>query len=201
MTTKKKKKKFIKVMSPKFRVSFPNVFVPKAIKEGDKLKYSIAMLFGPEAQASPEFKAMRAALKEAAIEEYGDLKKLPAQFRKNPFRKGSEKDFEGYDDDVLFCNASSTLKPGLIDNEKIEIINPEDFYAGCYARATLSVFTYDYMGNTGVSFGICNIQKLADGAAFSGRTKAEDDFEIVEDEDGFGDESDSKEYAMEDDDF
>jgi len=42
------------------------------------------------------------------------------------------------------------------------------------------------MGKHGVSFGLQNLQKMNDGEPFSGKTKAEDDFEsiAVADEDG-----------------
>ena len=42
-----------KVMTPKFRVSFPNVFRPgKAMQEGAEPKYGITMLF-PKGACSP----------------------------------------------------------------------------------------------------------------------------------------------------
>ena len=68
------KSDFIKVMTPKFRVSFPNVFRAKAIKEGDEPKFSIAMLFDEDTDLSE----MKKAAKEALVNKGGtDKKKYP----------------------------------------------------------------------------------------------------------------------------
>lgn len=194
------KPEFIKLMSPKFRVSFPQVFKATAMEEGHAKKFSVVMLFDKEAQKSPEFKAMKAAALKKMEEKFGtDKKKWPANYR-NPFRNGGEKSgkYDGYDDDTVFVTASSLEKnrPGLVDQRRQDIISEEDFYAGCYARATVNPYAYSKAGNNGVAFGLLNVQKLADGEAFSAKTKAQDDFDEVEVEDDFG--SESEETATED---
>jgi hypothetical protein len=73
------------------------------------------------------------------------------------------------------------MQPGLVDQNLQRIISTDDFYSGCYARATITAYGYDKAGNKGVAFGLQNVQKLADGERFSGRTAAEDDFEAVDD--------------------
>ena len=52
-----------------------------------------------------------------------------------------------------------TTKPAKVEPEKIKDV----FYAGAIVRAQLSAFPYDTDGNKGVSFGLNNIQKLAEG--------------------------------------
>ena len=42
------------------------------------------------------------------------------------------------------------------------------------------------MGKNGVSLGLNNIQKTGDGEPFDGRSGADNDFEAVTAEDGFG---------------
>lgn len=174
-----------KVTSPKFRASFPWLFEPQPPMEGSQgePKYSVVMLFDKAAQASPEFKAMKQLANAAIKDKWGD--KPPVNLR-NPFRDGAEKpELEGYGDGVVFVSASSKMQPGLIDGRLNRImsrdVGPDGFYAGCYARATLTAYAYDKAGNKGVAFGLQNVQKLGDGEAFSGRTRAEDDFEQVED--------------------
>lgn len=171
----------IKVMTPKFRVSFPTVFEPKAIQEGQKKKYSMVMLFTmAEINANPAQKklwdAMIAAAKAVAAEKW---KVLPSNLQ-NPFRKGEEKEqYQGYGPGVIFVTGTTTTRPGLVGPDMTKIINPEDFYAGCYARATVNPYAWSYMGKNGVSFGLQNIQKIADGEPFSGRTDAEQDFDAT----------------------
>lgn len=170
--TEKKGRNIVK--TPEFRVSFPAVFTPKAAAEGQELKYSITMLFPKDADLG----VLKAAVVEAVKEKWGaDKAKWPKNLRL-PFRDGSEKDYDGYQD-AVFCSASSKMRPGLVDQALQPILTPEEFYGGCYARATLSVFAYDKAGNKGVSFGLRNIQKVRDGEAFSGRTKPENDFDAI----------------------
>jgi len=192
-----KKTEFVKCMSPKFRASFAQVFTPKSMEGSTVEKYSVVMLFDKEAQATPEYKAMKAAAKKKLVEKFGaDEKKWPANL-KNPFRSGAEKSgkYEGYTDDVIFVTASSLAKnkPGIVDNNRQDIISEEGFYSGCYARATINPYAYSKAGNNGVAFGLLNIQKLGDGEPFSGKTAAKDDFEAVEVESDFASNDDNSE--------
>ena len=191
-----KKSELAKVMTPKFRVSFPNVFHPKAVQEGQEPKYSIAMLFDNDADLSE----MKRAAKKALVAKWG---KNPPKNLRSPFRNGEEKkQFEGYDENVTFVTASSKQKPGLVDQNLKDIIDQEEFYAGCYARATLLAFPYDTMGNKGISFLLSNIQKLEEGEQISGKTKAADDFDAIASEDNdFEIGGDENESSSDDDDF
>lgn len=173
-----------KVSTPVFRASFPWLFEPQPPMEGNtgEPKYSVVMLFDEAAQKSPEFKAMKDLANAAIKEKWGD--KVPSTLR-NPFRPGSDKpDLDGYEG-CIFVSASSKMQPGVVDGRLNRIISkevaPEGFYAGCFARATVTAYAYDKAGNKGVAFGLQNVQKIRDGEAFSQRTRAEDDFEATED--------------------
>jgi hypothetical protein len=162
-----------KIQTPVFRVSFPQVFEPKSFSGGEP-KYSIVMIFDKK----QDLREMRRILAEAATEKFGAKK--PANLR-DAFRDGKEKEnLQGYGEGVVFTTASSKSRPGLVDQNVQQIIDRNDFYAGCYARATVNAFAYDTNGNRGVSFGLNNIQKVRDGERFDGRTAAEDDFEAVD---------------------
>ena len=135
-----------KIYTPKFRVSFPNVFEPRVMGEdpNGKKKYSLTMLFAmAEIKKDPAqmklWEEMKKALMAAAREEWGD--KIPKDL-KSPFRDGKEKEqYDGYGEGIIFASASSTSRPGLVDRNNARIISAEDFYAGCYARATVNAFT------------------------------------------------------------
>ena len=88
------------------------------------------------------------------------------------------------------------MKPGVVDQNVQPIIEAEEMYAGCYARATLTAYAFDTAGNRGVAFGLQNIQKIRDGEPFTGREKAEDEFEAIE---SVGDDSAPAEVTKEDD--
>lgn len=167
-----------KLFTPKFRVSFANVFRPQAplpgTPAGAKPKYGLTMLFAKDADLT----ALRQAAHAAAVEKFGDKLKDPA-FQKrlrSPFRDQGEKTFDGYVAGAVFINATSSQKPGLVDQDVNPIIEESQFYSGCYAIATVNAFAYDTAGNVGVAFGVNNIQKVADGEPLGGRTRPEDDF-------------------------
>lgn len=173
----------LKLMTPKFRVSFPNVFEAKKINNEGKAKYSLTMLFNlAEIMKNPDEKkkweAMLAAVKQIATENWP--KGIPEKMQ-NPFRKGEEKEqYQGYGPGVIFVVASTLTRPGVVDEKVVPIVDREQFYAGCYARAMVNPYAWTFMGKNGVSFGLQNVQKIADGDPFGGRSNAEDDFEAVE---------------------
>jgi hypothetical protein len=175
MTNETKKAKLI---TPTFRVSFPAVFTPRRANEQDAnavAKYSVQMIFDKTTDLTELNNAVRAA----EVEKWGaDKAKWPKKLTM-PFRDGSEKDYDGYGPDVIFISASSKMKPGLVDENIQPIIEPSEFYGGCYARATVNAFAWEFMGKAGVSFGLRNIQKVKDGDPFGGGSKAENDFDAI----------------------
>jgi hypothetical protein len=166
-----------RVLTPVFRVSFPKVFKAEAFQEGQEPKYSIVMLFSKQmgTEDVAKFEAMKRMAAETAKAKWGD--KMPKNLR-SPFRDGSEKDLPGYED-VVFVSASSKQKPGLVNEDAEPILNPEDFYPGCYAHAYLTCYAYDTAGNRGVAFGLSTVQKIKDGEPFAPRNNAQDDFAPV----------------------
>lgn len=101
---------------------------------------------------------------------------------RSPFRDGNapeKRETEGYGPGVTFVTASSQYKPGVIDQNKVEILNPSDLQGGFYARAEVHPYWYNTKGNQGVTFGLDNVQKVCDGVPFSGRSKAEDVFDAI----------------------
>lgn len=187
------------IQTPEFRVSFPQVFKPKAPPRSDKEKYSVQMLFTiADIKADPvqkrKWKELKAAIEAAKQTKWGD--NLPKKTWKEPFRNGAEKDFDGYGEGVFFINATTTTKPGLVNENLNDIISVEDFYPGCYAHATVNAYAWEFMDKYGVSLGLQNIQKTRDGDPLGvGRISANEEFQALEpavvlddnDEDLFGD--------------
>lgn len=192
MAAKKQKNQGIKITTPVFMVSYPQVFEPKAFND-QKPKYSITMLFDKKKTNLTELQ--KAAMKQA-VEEFGPKEEWPDSF-KWPFRDGDKKkDQDGYAG-CTYVRASTLNKPGVVDKDVIQI-DPDsgDFYAGCYAIATIVVKSYNKNGGTGVAMYLQNIQKVRDGEplAMGGGAKAEDDFKPVDDG---SDDADS--YSSDDD--
>ena len=176
------KKEFEKIITPKFRVSFPQVFQPKAAPGSDKEKYGLVMLFDKDQDISD----LKDLLKRTVAAKYpdGNIPKCSdgSDFV-TPIKVGDTQTYEGYAG-TMYCTANSMQAPGILDETKTPIINPKDFYAGCYAIATVNAYCWSYMGKHGVSVGLQNLMKVNDGEPLTGGASAEADFsEIVVPED------------------
>jgi hypothetical protein len=174
------------VLTPAFRVSFPNVFKPRVNTLNNQEEYSVMALFPKDADLS----GMKVAAKEAIEKKWGAEKsKHPANLR-SPFRKSEEKLKSaedgtkylpaGYEEGGVFMNFKSKQRPGVVDQKVQDIIDDTEIYAGCWVRASVSAYAYDQKGNRGVSFGLGNIQKVKDDDPLGGRTRPQDDFAAVE---------------------
>lgn len=167
-----------KVITGLVRLSYVNIFKSRAFHEGDDAKYSVCLLIPKSDKAT--LKKIKAAIEEATQEgissKWGG--KRPANLR-TPLRDGDEEraeeaeEYEG----MYFLNATSNNKPGIVDKDLNEILDPEEVYSGCWGRASINFFPYDAKGNKGIGAGLNNIQKIKDGEPLGGaRASAESDF-------------------------
>lgn len=167
-----------KVITGKVRFSYVNIFKSRSFQNGQDAKYSICLLI-PKADKTT-LKKIKAAIDEA-VEDGVSSKwggKKPANL-KLPLRDGDEEradeapEYEG----MMFLNANSSQKPGIIDKDLNEILDPDEVYSGCWGRASINFFAYNNSGNKGIGVGLNNIQKLKDGERLGGaRASAESDF-------------------------
>jgi len=194
-TKKKVNRDKCRVLTPKFRVSYPHVFKPQAPKPGDKLKYSITMLFPKNADLS----GLKEAMKQAKIAAYGPNKSEWPSDLQSPVNDGDDPkyaDNEGYKGHwVIKASSNEDQKPGVVDENVEEILDQSKFYAGCYARAHLLATTWEYMKKHGVMFILDHVQKLGDGKAFGGKKPADQVFTPVNTDESF-EESEGEEDFM-----
>lgn len=169
-------RKTVKVTTPEFRVSFPNVFKAKSFN-GSEESYSLCMLFPKSTDLTPIKKAIQEVI-DATWPDKSKRTKLWIPLRDGDAEKGEREEYQG----CVFANAKSKRKPGVVDAQLNLITSDEEFYGGCYARATIVVYPFEKSGNKGVAFGLNNLQKSRDGERFSGRNSAENDFEALETE-------------------
>jgi hypothetical protein len=176
-------------LTPKFRVLFAQVFKPKAVK-GDasgKLKYSVTAAFPKGCDLS----GLMALAEAAAFDKWGAQ---AAQIVKHPKFKSPFKDqaelvdgegtpYAGTEAGAMFVRLSSEIKPGLVDEATVDIIDQSDFFSGCWARAKVQAYAWEHeTGGKGISFDLHHIQRMAVDEPLGGagvRTKAQDDFTPV----------------------
>jgi len=181
-----------RVTTPKGRVSFPHCFIPRAPMQGADEKYSITILI-PKSENIDAIKALR---NKAVTDKWPDETKRPKNIH-NPIKDG---DTDVMNDGSLrkdkypelaghwlitASRSKKTGRPKVVDQAMQEIIEESDLYAGCYARMSIHAFAYAPTKDKpqmkyGVSFGLNNVQKLAEGEPLGGMSsKPEDDFEPV----------------------
>ncbi len=184
----------IRLLTPAFRVSFPDVFVKRVFQgQGEESgRYACAALFSGfevkdgctiikapapwSEKDQAKWNAIVAACNEIAIKAFKKpMRELDPAVYQLPFHRGEEKEFEGYGPGVVYFTMSAkNRRPCVIDRDGITLVGPEEFYGGCYARASVTPFANTRWKS--LSLGLNNLQKLADGLRFDAVTSTEDDF-------------------------
>lgn len=166
-----------KVITGKVRFCYEHVFEPTAMKEGDEPKYQVCILISKDDTATlDKINKAIAAAKEVYKSKIADKNgKIPSNL-KMPLRDGDEE--RGDDpafENCYFMNASSFRKPGIVDKDLNPIMSKDEFYSGCYGRASVNFYGYN-VNSKGIACGINNLQKLEDGEPLAGGSSAEEDF-------------------------
>lgn len=176
-----------KVVTGKVRLSYCHLFEPFSSFEGQDAKYSTVILVPKSDKATVRKikSAQLAALEASKNSKFGGT--IPKNW-KNTFRDGDDEDDVDHEKNPeykghYFMTISNKQKPGIVDKDVQPILDSTEVYSGCYARVSMNAFAFSASGNKGVSFGLNHVQKLADGESFGNITKAEDDFEPIEEDD------------------
>ena len=137
------------------RWSYANVWDPKSINGGAP-KYSVSLII-PKSDTATVAK-IKAAIQAAYEEGQSKL-------------KGNGKSVP----------ALSAIKTPLRDGD----LERSEVYSGVYGRASINLYAFNSNGNKGIACGLNNLQKIRDGEPLGGKSRAEDDFATVDDEDDF----------------
>lgn len=182
-----------KVITGLVRFSYVNIFKSRAFTEGDDAKYSMCVLIPKDDKKtlSKIKKALAEATEEGITSKWGGKK--PGNLHL-PLRDGDEEraeeneEYEG----MYFFNANSSKKPGIVDKDLNEVLDPDEVYSGCWGRVSVNFYPYEYKGNKGIAVGLNNVQKIKDGDRLGGAAaSAEDDFG-----DGFGTDYDDDDLGL-----
>ena len=166
-----------KVVTGKVRFSYVNVFEPTAMDDNATPKYNICIII-PKSDTATVNKINKAieAAKQAGKAKLADKNgKIPANI-KIPLRDG---DIDRADDPAFenswFINANTLRKPSVVDRDLNPIMQREDFYSGCYGRASINFYAFNVQSK-GIAAGLNNLQKLEDGEPLAGGSTADEDF-------------------------
>lgn len=170
------------VVTGECRLSFVNVFEPKAVKEGDEPKYSITAIIPKTDTKTVE--AIKAAIQYAA--EQGAQKHFGGRVPQNVNNTFKDGDTEVDDLGELknikypeykgnyFIRLSTKNRPLVLNADRQEIIDPMEIYSGCYGRVSMTFFAYSGDGRRGVSAVLNNVMKTRDGEPLTSMLKGDE---------------------------
>jgi hypothetical protein len=173
----------------KVRLSFVNIFTPKAFQEGGEEKYSVTILI-PKTDTATVDKlkaAINAAKAKATTEKWGGSvpKIFDDKFAGTTVRDAdNDKDQEG---EVIVAkhpeakgcymmHVASKNQPGVVDANMTAITDSKKVYSGCYGRVNITFFGYNNAGKKGVSAGLNHVQFIEDGEPLGSSVRVEDAF-------------------------
>ncbi|HXI82111.1 MAG TPA: ssDNA-binding protein [Verrucomicrobiae bacterium] len=168
------------VTSVPVRLAFPNLYVPKAFKEGNRETYSATLLLPPDFNLAPITEAMKAA----CLERFGKpIAQAKLSDRGIPLRK-CENQWEGYEEGWHFLRCASNSPPQVVD-QKLEPIpelgSERRIFAGCWVRAHVTAWCWDHdVGGRGISFNLNSVQLIREDRRLGGGRPAAEVFEAVE---------------------
>ncbi len=181
------------VTTGKVRLSYVNVFKPKAMQPGQEEKYSCTILI-PKTDVATKQRidaAIESAKKKGADDKWAGVIPpiLPIPLHDGDGARPS--DGLSYGDEckghwVMTASAKADYPPDVVDQNLNPIINQSEIYSGCYARVNIQFYPYGG-GKTGfkkgIGVGLGPIQKLEDGEPLgSGPKMASSVFGVVESE-------------------
>jgi len=149
--------------------------------DGGTPKFSAAFLLNKKTDAA-QIKVLQ-----DAINEHLKLKNKGGKLPNNKvcLRDGSDKDFDGYGDAVMYVSASNARRPLVVDLQGNPLVaNDGKPYAGCYVNANIDVWWQDNKYGKRVNASLRSVQFVKDGESFgAGPLDATKEFDDVDAED------------------
>lgn len=168
------------VTTGEVRLSFVNLFTPRANQPGQEPKYSTTILIPKSDMATMQ--RINAAIEAAAQKGVAGVwaGARPPQL-KTPIWDGDgvRQNGEPFGPECKghwVMTASSKQQQAVVDAGLSPIINQSDVYSGMYGRVNINFYPFSNSGNRGVAAGLGPVQKTRDGEALGGRISAEQAF-------------------------
>lgn len=188
----------LKVVTGEVRLSYCNLLTPRSQPSNTPggqpgpPKYSCVLLIPKNTADGKRTHAAIVAAQKQALED-GKAKfggKVPAKWTNTLHDGDTEADLERNPEYAghwyISTSANEQYPPNVVDRALNKILDASEIYSGMWARVSMVAFAFSNQGNKGISFGLRNVQKTRDDEPFGGVSRAEDDFDTLdEDEDSF----------------
>lgn len=168
------------LVTGKVRLSYVNLFTPKAPLNGGDPKYSCTILL-PKSDTATKMaidKAIENA-KQKGIQKLGGV--IPPILPIPIYDGDGVRPSDGlpFGDECkghLVFTASCKRAPEVVDVNVNFILDQKEIYSGIYGRVSINFYAYNHNGKKGIGCGLKNVQKLEDGEPLGGVTTAVSDF-------------------------
>ena len=173
----------MKVKIKNVRLSFPQLFQPRAFSADQDPRYSASFLLDL-ADNAEDITRIKEVINEVGAEKWSNRWK-DTKFKRSVkmcLHKGEDKEqYDGYDDSVMFISSNSPAsdRPLTLDRRR-NVVTEEDgiLYAGCFVHAQLDIWAQDNQYGKRINAKVLGVQFYREGDSFSAGSKASvDDFE------------------------
>lgn len=179
------------ILTPEFRLSFCNLFLPKADMNG-VVRFQMEMLF-PKAAGASQFKDMKDLYDEAlANAKFSGAGPAPRSFKDAIIDGNSKKQDGRHGMWMVKANASAEINgrpnaPRVLLASRMPATQ-KDVYEGCWCRAIISAYTYearkDGKANApiisrGAAYNMLTVQKVRDDKPFAGFVTEDEQDELL----------------------
>lgn len=167
-------------------LSFPHLFEADNSDMGGG-KYAATVLIPKSDTKQIEMieDAIEDAKEAGKTEKWGG--KIPNNLRL-PLHDGDDVDYDGYAGHY-YLKLTTKTRPSVVGRDMLNIVDPEEVYAGCQVYVSAVIAAYNAGGSKGVSGFLNNVMKYKDGERLGGgKSSAQDDFgdlDLGDDDDDF----------------
>lgn len=164
------------VTTGEVRLSYVNLFQPRANQPGQEPKYSVTVLLPKSDTAT--FQRIQAAIQAAYEKGVQTLWNGARPPLKTPIHDGDgvRPNGEPFGPECRghwVFTASSKQRPEIVDAQLNPILDQTKVYSGVFGRVNINFFAYNNSGNRGIGAGLGPVQILRDGEPLGGRVTAE----------------------------
>jgi hypothetical protein len=153
---------------------YAHVFEPTAMEEGQTKKYSASIIISKNDKATiaKVTSAFNQGLAEAKAKHGGDWSKIKLA---DVLHDGDDKGDDAYEGS-FYLSAKSIQRPVVLNSDKNEILDKEEFYSGCLGKAGINFYGYT-KPKKGIAVGLNAVMKTKEGERLGGGRFDADDFD------------------------
>lgn len=168
------------------RLSYAHLFEPRSVEENGDKKYSCTLLIPKTDKASIEAinNAYAVALEtgKAKFWQKGVPAAVVSPLKDGDLPKASGEptgpEYKGHY--YIYASTAETRPPKVANQQKMLVTDRSEVYSGCYAYVDIDIFAFDKKINKGITAGLNNVMKVADGDPLGGGAPSiEDSFDFV----------------------